>query len=284
MTEKKQAISERFYNLYQRNWKRKGKSEQDFVDAVKALDPECGLRKNYLSRLLNGHQVPSAKYLSTFCTVLGVDFDEFFPAASYKDEYSHAPEYQDAVSAWHERVAKESFGLSLPLLKGLQQLLDFGAEFPLFAPLECVRDDGSGLSTGLKYERAELVEAAQVSTGSGLFQIVSDGKVYNLSPIDMKYLQWVQDFIVERVRQLFAQHRQELIDAAHSASDECIGHTVRSLLVSGHEPLTQDDLQRIDTWGIYNETELDKYNIPVAPAELHYTSAHTEKGIRIGHV
>ena len=274
----KEFIRNAFYNVYQRKWKSRGRSQEEFAEAVRKVDPECGINKTYVSKLLNGKYTPSAKYLGVFCKVLEVDIEEFFPS-TYEDKYRYSSEYQDAVSEWKDHIAEDSFGLNLSLLYGLKQLIDFDSEFPAFSPLECVAADPmNGFPFGLKYERAELAEASEGSKGKSLLQISQDNKVVSMSPADLKYLKMIQSYIIRKVREQFAYHRQELIDSMNEASEQCKQYLKPGeLIIMGQDPLSPEELQKVDKWGIYTEEEKRRYKIPDSPEELPYTAAHKEK-------
>ena len=279
MKPNKEFISEAFYNVYQRKWKSQGKSQEEFAKAVREIDPECGINKTYVSKLLNGIYTPSAKYLNLFCKVLNVDMQEFYPV-SIEDKYRYSPDYQDSVSEWNDRVAKECFGLNLSFLYGLKQLIDFDNEFPLFANLKCsVTDPVNGFPFGMKYERVQLYEAAEANHGNGLFQVASDGKVFNLSLADMEFLKAVQNYLVRKTLDLFNFHKQELIDSMNEASEKCMDHLRQVKMTDlGQNPLSPDELQKIDKWGFYIERKFRKYKIPDPPEELKYISAYTDNG------
>jgi len=278
-------IKEAFRNAYQREWESKGKSLQEFVDSVTAIDPGSGLTKAQVSRWKNGRVAPSPKSLTVICQVLGVDIHEVFYPSTIEDKYRYSSEYQDAVSEWKDEIAKDCFGLNLSFLYGLKQLIDFDSEFPAFAPLECVTTEPvNGYPFGLKYERSELVTASKGENGKGLFQIETGGKVVSLSPVDMKYLKAIQNYIVRKVREQFAHHRQELIDCMNEATEQCKdflrpGANDMDELLSG--PLSPEKLQKIDKWGIYTEAESDKYRIPDNPEGLPLIAAIKNKNPEI---
>lgn len=278
----KEFIKSAFYNLYQRKWKAQGKSQEEFAEAVRAIDPECGINKSYVSKLLNGHKAPSARYLQDFGRVLGVALEDFYPS-TYEDKYRYSSEYQDAVEDWKKETAEKSFGLNLSLLYGLKQLIDFDSEFPAYAPLQCVAaDPENGFPFSLKYEREEFAKAAEGSKGKSLFQILSRGEVVSLGPADMKYLKMIQNYLVRKVREQFAHHKQELIDSANEATEQCKDYLQPGKKISlGKDPLPPETLQKIDRWGIYTVEEKEKYRIPDPPEELPYTAAYKEKDSEI---
>lgn len=283
MTIDKRFVKERFYRLYQKKWKEKGKSQTQFVEAVKAIDPESGISRTYVSKLLKGTYTPSAKNLQLFCAVFGVDYETEFLPSTYEDKYQHSAEYQDRVSEYFSQVATESFGLNLTFLNGLRQLIDFDKEFPLYGELiVAAADPTECFPSGLTYKRAEPAEAYEASTRQRMFQVSTGNKAYNLSPEDMKFLKAVQNQVIRKVSEWFSKHRQDLINAANQAAEACEGYTFAEMVKSGHDPLSPEELQKIDKWGIYTVNELNRYNIPLPPDDLPLTAAHIEPGIVIG--
>lgn len=282
MATDKEIVRERFKEFYRNNWEKLGRgySQESFVAEVKKIDPESGFTKSRLSKILNGHSFASVKYLEIFARVLGVELEDFYPQSVYVEKYSDSPEYQNEVAKYNNRVARECFGLDLSFLYGLKQLIDFDEEFPAFSPLECITaDPEGGYPFGLKYERVQLVPAAEIDKGRGLFQVSHDGEVFNLSPVDMKYLKTIQNSVVKIVKGLFAEHRQELESAALEATYRCKEFLKSTKTITlGRDPLSPEELQKIDNSGIYTEGEYQKYKIPKAPEGLRYTAAHTEKG------
>lgn len=279
----REFIKEAFRNVYQREWEQKGKSLQEFVDAVAALDPGSGLTKEQVCRWKNGRVAPSPKSLTVVCQVLGIDIQKVFYPSTIEDKYRYSSEYQDAISEWKDGIAKNCFGLNLSFLYGLKQLIDFDSEFPVFSPLQCVAAEPvNGFPFGLKYERAELVAASKGENGKGLFQIEAGGNVVSLSPVDMKYLKAIQNYIVRKVREQFAHHRQELVDCMNEATEQCKDYLRPGEWIElGQDPLSPESLQKVDKWGIYTEEEKQKYRIPDPPDELPLTAAHIEKGSEI---
>ena len=136
--------------------------------------------------------------------------------------------------------------------------------------------------SGLTYKRAEPAEAYDASYDKRLFQVSTGGKAYNISPEDMKFLKVVQNTIIRKVSDMFSKHRQELIDAANLAAEKCEGYTFAEMVKSGRDPLSPEELQKIDKWGIYTVDELNRYNIPLPPDDLQLTAAHIDPGIVIG--
>ena len=282
MKAEKQYIHGRFVNLYMDAWKSKGKTQKMFVDAVKALDPGNGITVSYVSKLLNGKYTPSARNLQIFCKVLGVDSEPEFTPSTSAEKYRYSAEYQDRVTEYFEQVA-DSFGLNLSFLNGLRQIVDFDKEFPMFTELiVAAADPMQFFPSGLTYKRAEKGECSEASSGKRLFQITIGDKVYNMEPADIKFLKAVQNCIVRKVNELFAKHRQELIDAANLAAERCEGYSFAQMITSGKDPLSPEELQKIDKWGIYTVDEYKRFNFPLPPDDLQLTSAHIEPGIVIG--
>lgn len=276
----KQFVRERFYRLYHEKWKG---TQAEFAQAVKAIDPGNGISNDYVSKLLKGKYTPSERNLQLFCTVLGVDYKSEFMPSSYEDKYRCSGEYQDKAAAYLSQVATDSFGLNLSLLYGLRQLIDFDTEFPLFSELiVAAADPEQFFPSGLTYKRAEPAEAYDASYDKRLFQVSTGGKAYNISPEDMKFLKVVQNTIIRKVSEMFSKHRQELIDAANLAAEKCEGYTFAEMVKSGRDPLSPEELQKIDKWGIYTVDELNRYNIPLPPDDLQLTAAHIDPGIVIG--
>ncbi len=289
MADNKEYMRNAFANAYQRKWEAKGGSLTEFVEKVRKNAEErgidCKLTRFDVSKMKNGRRNVPLKYLEDICEVLQVDMDEFFPSSD-EDKYRYSAEYQDEASEWNDRVAKDCFGLNLSLIYGLKQLIDFDSEFPAFAPLEWnPADPVEGFPFGLEYKRGEFEEASETSQGTGLFQIVHEGKVINLNPVDMKYLKAIQNYIVRKVREQFAHHKQELIDSMNEASDSCKEYLQKEKkIIIGQDPLSPDQLQKVDKWGLYSEAERNRYKIPDPPDNVPYTSAFTqeEKEIHIG--
>ena len=275
----KKFISKRFCELYHEKWTG---TQAQFADAVKALDPENGISNNYVSKLLKGEYAPAQRNLQLFCRVLGVDYqEEFFPQA-YEDKYKYSAEYQDKVSKYFEQLA-DSFGLNLSFLTGLRQLIDFDKDFPLFTELiVAAADPDKFIPSGLKYKRAEKLEAYKASAGQRLFQVSTGEKVVNMNPEDFKFLAEVQKTVVASVKEQFALHRQKLTDAETKASEKCEGCTFAYMIKSGHDPLSLEELQKIDESGIYTLKEYNKTKFPLPPDDLPLTSAHIDPGIVIG--
>lgn len=282
MAAEKEYIRKMFVQFYDKNWKGKGReySQEAFVAEVKKIDPQSGFTKSRLSKILNGHSYTTARYLEIFARVLGVELEDFYPQSVYAEKYGGSPEYQNEVAKYNNRIARECFGLDLSFLYGLKQLIDFDSEFPTFAPLECITaDPEEGYPFGLKYERVQLVPAAEIDKGRGLFQVSRDGEVFNLSPVDMKYLKTIQNSVVKIVKGLFAEHRQELESAALEATYRCKEFLKGGKAITlGRDPFSPEELQKLDNNGIYTEEEYKKYDIPNPPEGLRYTAAHTEKG------
>lgn len=282
-------IKEAFRNVYQREWEKKGKSLKEFAERYAEIEQGSEVTeertdaiKAQVSRWKNGHKAPSAKSIKIICQVFaafGVDAQKEFYPSTYEDKYRYSSEYQDAIAERNEHIAKDCFGLNLSFLYGLKQLIDFDSEFPAFAHLEwSFADPVNGFPFGVKYERVELASAAKGENGKSLFQIENGGKVITLQPADMKYLKAVQNFIVRKVREQFAHHRQELIDSMNEATEQCKDYLRPGAVVHiGKDPLSPEELQKIDKWGIYTEQELNKYKIPDSPEELPITAAYIEK-------
>ena len=178
--------------------------------------------KGQVSRWKNGHIAPSPKSIKIICQILGEDVQQEFYPSTYADKYRYSSEYQDAIAERNEHIAKDCFGLNLSFLYGLKQLIDFYTEFPAFAPLDwSFADPENGFLSGVKYDRVELMSAAKGENGKSLFQIETGGKAITLQPADMKYLKAVQKYVVRKVREQFAHHRQELIDSMNEATEQC---------------------------------------------------------------
>ena len=257
-----------FRNLYETKWKAEGKTQEDFVYAVRAIDPQNGISKSYVSKYLNGKYTPSPQNIKIFCQIFGVEMDEFIPS-TYIDKYRYDRIYQDDLQGWLEDISTDCFGLNLSFWYGIRQIMgkDFDKLFPMFAPLYPVllpfpvtTDEGENPISFYGRRSEPFVESATGTKGKSLFQVERNGKNYNLSPCDLKYLQALQKRIIKAIKKDFIDHRAELDMAKVKASAECqVVHEDGSVDIC---ELSEETLQQIDKWGIYTEEEAQKYSYP----------------------
>ncbi|MBR3244188.1 MAG: hypothetical protein IKF90_16080 [Parasporobacterium sp.] len=281
---RREYVVAKFNELYMKRWKSQGRTAQEFANCVNEMLPmgvDGRCEPKYVSGWLHGKKSPE-KYLGAISRVLNVDISEFFPSGS-EEEYRYSAEYQNDVAIWQDKVAENSFGLNLSLMKGLRTLIDFDTDFPVYMPLQpSTADPEDGYPFGLKYERMEALEAAEATRGDGLFQLHRDGKTINLSPPDMKFLKVVQKAIIKYVTMLFEHHREELSLAAASATNKSKSIFEPGKVIDfGNDPLTAESLQMIDRYGFYTPEERKRYKIPTEPEGITFTAAYIQKPVEI---
>ena len=262
---KKEFITDRLNELYLTKWKSQGKTQR--------------INETYVSKLLNGVYSPK-QYLPTICQVLGVDISEFTPKTR-DDRYQYASDYADGLEGSLEKIAKENFKIDLTFFQGLRNIIpDFDSVFPVYAPLTWydVHDKNHK-----PYQRAVPAEATETSSGQGLFQITNDGRTVFLTKYDMKFLRGLQRAITKVVLSQF-EARQKALDKAEADVNTLFWEKNMEENPNFDEDntlwitykLCEDELQKVDHYGIYTEEEENRFGLPRSGTPLYDDNTETE--------
>ena len=162
---KKEFVTDKLNELYLTKWKAQGKTQREFAEAIRNVDPSSGINETYVSKLLNGVYSPKS-YLPAICEVLDVDISEFTPK-THDDRYQYATAFADGLEGTLEGFAKEHFGIDLTFFQGLRNIIpEFDSIFPVYAPL-CFYDVNSYDTNGRErnvFERRVPAEAMETSS------------------------------------------------------------------------------------------------------------------------
>lgn len=276
---RKEFITDRLNDLYDKKWRSQGKTQKEFAEAIKEVDPASGINETYVSRLLNGKYAPK-QYLPAICQVLDVDISEFSPK-THDDRYQYASDFADGLEGRLEELAINNFKIDLTFFQGLKNIIpDFDDVFPKFYPLFWydVFDQNHK-----PFQRIVPAETTETSSGQGLFQITRDGKTYFLTKYDMKFILWLQLKIRKYVLALFEAH-QKTLDEAEARVDTVFWE--KNLEVNPEfdkdntfwtvYKLSEEELQDIDQFGIYTEKEERRFRLPRVGTPLYDDNTETE--------
>ncbi len=276
---KKEWMTDKLNEVYDMKWRSQGKTQKEFAQAIKEVDPQCGINETYVSRLLNGVHSPK-QYLPVICQVLDVDISEFTPK-THDDRYQYVVDYANGLEGSLEKRAKEKFKRDLTFFQGLRNIIpDFDKAFPVFAPLHFYDVTGQDHDP---YERAVPAEAVETSKGRGLFQYTKDGKTYFLTKYDMKFIRALQVQIGKYVSSLFEAHQKTLEKAEADANalfweknkevnpDFDKDNTLWTTYV-----LSEEEKQEVDKFGIYTEKEEKRFGLPRSGTPLYDDNTETE--------
>ena len=261
---KKEYISDRFCDLYARKWQSQGKTQKEFTEAIKAVDPSSGITASYVSKLLSGTYSPK-RYLSAICQVLDVDISEFTPKKR-NDRYKYVSEYADGVEKALEDKAIKDFKIDLTFFQGLRNIIpDFDKLFPMFLP---IFEYGAFDTNHKPYQRYVPAESAETSQGKGLLQIERDGKTYFLSVYDLKIIKIVQELLKKKAVSYF-----ELLLKQYAVAEDTVNRRYQELVLQENPNyetdqvlwtvchLSEETIQTIDKYGMYTDEELSRFNL-----------------------
>ncbi len=272
-------ITVKFNELYMLKWKGQGKTAMDFVRAIEDIMPDAKCDYKYVSKWLNGYMTP-VRYLPAICQVLGVDLSEFSPK-THDEKYQYSSDYADGLEKAIEELAEKNFGIDLTFFQGLRNIIpDFDNTFPVYCPLYfydvCDKNHKP-------YERSVPAETFETNSGQGLFQISKDGRQYFLTKYDLKFIRRLQNGIRESILKTFETYRIALNEAEAKANDEfwkknmeinpdfAEDNTLWETYV-----LSEEELQKIDRFGIYTENEEKRFKLPRIGTPLYDDSTETE--------
>ncbi len=213
--------------------------------------PDAKCDEKYVSKWLNGDMAP-VKYLPTICQIFNVDIDVFIPK-THDERYQYYSEFSDKYESKMSKIAEENFKLDLTFIQALRNIIpDFDRRFPVCTPLPKHPLDGE------QYRRGKHFKAAPASKNHRLFQITRDGKVQNMSAFDLKILKDIQKKVRDYVCSIFEETAADLKKREAEANrryDELNDDIwVRTLL-------SEEELQNIDPYGFYTDSELKKYHL-----------------------
>ncbi len=276
---KKEFVTDKLNELFNKKWRSQGKTQKEFAEAIKEVNPASGINETYVSRLLNGEYAPK-RYLPAICQVLDVDISEFTPK-THDDRYQYASDYADGLEGRLEELAEQNFKIDLTFLQGLRNIVpDFDSTFPVYTPLHWhdVHDQNHQ-----PYQRTVPAEATETSKGQGLFQITKDGKTYFLTKYDMKFIRGLQVGIRKYVLAQF-EARQKGIEKAEADANVKFWEKNMEFNPKFAEDSTlwetyvfsDEELQDIDKYGIYTEQAEKKFGLPRVGTPLYDDSTETE--------
>lgn len=273
-----------FDHWYRVKWEEKGKTATSFIEAIqdrlwKDGSNYDGLSLDYRrvrmwrrSDLIKG--VPGRAVVKAIAEVLDIQIGELIPE-THEDRYMYSSERANEIGKEQLQTASSKYGLSLALISGMRDLVDFDSVFPVYSPLiqDMIPEEGARdlvLSELMKegkvdsdqaytigYRRQSFADHAQITDGgSELFSISRDGQDIFLSEYDMKYLGSVQEKIRLFLLREFECHRMELITAEKRASSELVICNNERLNIS--TGLSNEKLQEIDPSGMYTEEAFEQ--------------------------
>ena len=260
----REYVTKRFSELYRQKWSGQGKTATQFVAAIKEVMPEALCDYKYVSKWLNGYMSP-VKYLNAICEVLEVDISEFTPK-KHADRYEYSPDYADGLEGWLEEKAVNNFKIDLTFFQGLRNIVpNFDEIFPVFCPIY-YRDCDSKEEY---YKRKVPAYASETNNGKALFQLQRDGKTFFLTKSDMKFIRAIQNRISRYLIALFNEHKK-VLDAAEANALTMFFEKNAEINPDFEEKrvfyttyvLSDEELQKIDKFGLYTDEEKAKYHLP----------------------
>lgn len=271
----KTTWTDRFGRAYKTKWKDLKRTQKMFADEVNKVRTrgENGtigtVTSQQVSKWLHG-SIPEEENLKAICEVLDLDLEYFNPTRS--EQYRDSSQYMTEVGRAHVEFAKE-IGLDLNLVKALHDLINFGDNFPLYAPI-CFDKPRADFFTnevtvnaGRLWEHAHsapMKRDADLDLDLDFLQFVRDGKRITLHKGDLAFLREVQDQVVDYVKYLFYRRAQEMdkeVDNVKERVKETV--KIRELSTGGTEVSygvikSKEILTEIDRFAPYGYRFIDK--------------------------
>ncbi len=264
----REHIKSRFRKLYQEYWVDKRKTQAAFIRRMREIDSTIPVDRQQFSNWVAGKNAPGSFYRHIIVQIFKDDIptleDSYFTSDvwdSHEEKYRFSQSYADELEEKLKKVAKDNFKIDLTFFQGLRNIMpDFDKRFPVYAPLQFYEDS----ENQKPYERCVAQETAETErNGKRLFRIKQNGKTIFLSKYDMKLIKYLQTYLQSCAYSLFDKVRADL-KASETAANMMFSE-LNPPMPPDEDILTElsdEDLQRIDPWGLYTEEERNKYHLP----------------------